>query len=43
AAISLWGPTSVLGDRSDAEEQRIALVREVIEAADAISQALGAL
>lgn len=43
AAISLWGPTSVLGDRSDTEGQRLALVREVIEAADAISQALGAL
>ncbi|MFE3515174.1 IclR family transcriptional regulator [Streptomyces sp. NPDC059166] len=46
AAISLWGPSSVLGDRSesaDADGQRLALVREVIEAADAISQALGAL
>lgn len=43
AAISLWGPTSLLGERADTEEERLTLVREVIEAADAISQALGAL
>ncbi|GAA2094637.1 IclR family transcriptional regulator [Streptomyces albiaxialis] len=38
AAISLWGPASVLGE----EEGRDVLIREVIEAADAVSQALGA-
>jgi DNA-binding IclR family transcriptional regulator len=45
AAISLWGPASLLGDPAEAggDGQRLALTREVIEAADAISQALGAL
>lgn len=43
AAISLWGPTSLLGSQTEAEGQRLALTREVIEAADAISQALGAV
>ncbi|MEV0094999.1 IclR family transcriptional regulator [Streptomyces sp. NPDC050738] len=41
AAVSLWGPTSVLGGGAGAET-RSALTREVIEAADRIGQALGA-
>nr|BFD86888.1 IclR family transcriptional regulator [Streptomyces sp. Xyl84] len=45
AAISLWGPTSVLGgqDARGVPEARTALAREVIEAADVVSQALGAM
>ncbi|MEV0095004.1 IclR family transcriptional regulator [Streptomyces sp. NPDC050738] len=47
AAISLWGPTSLLGGQAKAtrpeDEARTALTREVIEAADAISQALGGI
>ncbi|MEV5609506.1 IclR family transcriptional regulator [Streptomyces sp. NPDC052225] len=42
AAVSLWGPTSVLGTDAG-DDARGALVREVIEAADAVSQALGAV
>ncbi|NYI03915.1 IclR family transcriptional regulator [Allostreptomyces psammosilenae] len=38
AGVSLWGPASVLNE----PRRRAELVREVIEAADAISQALGA-
>ncbi|MEV5201187.1 IclR family transcriptional regulator [Streptomyces sp. NPDC056004] len=43
AAISLWGPASLLGNHTETNGQRLALTREVIEAADAISQALGVL
>ena len=44
AAISLWGPASELGLPAGGEtpDSRAALVRQVIEAADAVSQGLGA-
>ncbi|MFH8530101.1 IclR family transcriptional regulator [Streptomyces tendae] len=42
AAVSLWGAASVLGTRVDGEAPD-PLVREVVEAADAVSQALGAV
>ncbi|WP_338693794.1 IclR family transcriptional regulator [Streptomyces sp. Q6] len=41
AAVSLWGPMSVLGS-TVGDEARGTLAREVVEAADAVSQALGA-
>ncbi|RII15793.1 HTH-type transcriptional repressor AllR [Streptomyces sp. YIM 130001] len=48
AAVSLWGPASVLGDAGTSDphaqaEHHAALARSVVEAADAVSQALGAL
>ncbi|MGV9266095.1 IclR family transcriptional regulator [Kitasatospora sp. NPDC003701] len=45
AAISLWGPASLLREDPDtpASTTRHSLVRQVVEAADAISQALGAV
>ncbi|MEW1863763.1 IclR family transcriptional regulator [Streptomyces sp. NBC_00669] len=42
AAVSLWGPASLLAEENEGAGRSGDLTRQVIEAADAVSQALGA-